>query len=478
MQEEGYTLSSRNSNSLELRKIMEAEGSLVEHNCIEEKVLGYRYNVNSDTLSLAPYNVEAAADTKRKVLSQISKVFDPLNFTFPVQHFGTGTTLNFLREQGFWIPKGLVAVKPEIRNCIVCQKYNALAYKYPKVVDMPKHHVNLVKPFDHVGIDYTGHFWVKDEISGGTVKMVFLVFTCLNIRAVHLELLLHMSTRNFILAFQRFCNMYSIPQYLYSDNAKTFIKEGNILETSLKSNEFLDEMEKCQIKHIRIPLYSAWVGAAWERLIRVLKGCLYKVIGRARLTYFELMTTISNVKLANEEDVWRDEQHSSSLDKAFNTQEEELNNFKTTWYENYLLGLREHSRNVYQNKWENKIKVGDIVLVKAVDKARPFWMMGRVLELVYGFASKARTVKLKQVNGAIEYHSISNLYPMEISISQAKTPTPTNVNGNCNNGVVGRPQEQNEGNNSRSIHPNPSSRPKRKATDRFLKIMRNDIDDL
>ncbi|XP_068224787.1 uncharacterized protein [Palaemon carinicauda] len=379
---------------------------------------------------------------------------------------------------------------------------------------MPKHHMNLVKPFDHVGIDYTGHFWVKDDISGGTVKMFVLVFTCLNIRASHFELLPDMSTRNFILAFQRFCNMYSIPQYLYSDNAKTFIKGGNILETSLKSKEFLDEMEKCQIKPIRIPLYSAWVGAAWERLIRVLKGWLYKVIRRARLTYFELTTTLSNVKLAvysrpltyrastpnlefitpnsflrlysnsslvlrkNEEDVWRGEQDSSSLDKALNTQEEILNNFKTLWYENYFLSFREHSRNLYQNKWENRIKVGDIALIKAVNKARPFWMKGRVLELVLGFDNKVRTVKLKQGNGAIEYHSISNLYPMEISLSQAETSTQTNVNGNCNNEVVARPQEQNEGNNSGSIHPNQSSRPKRKATDRFLKIMRDNIDAL
>ena len=84
MQEGGFTLRSWNSNSIELRKTMEADGRLVEHKCIEEKVLGYRYNVNSGTLSLAPCSVEAAADTKRKVLSQISKVFDPLNFTLPV----------------------------------------------------------------------------------------------------------------------------------------------------------------------------------------------------------------------------------------------------------------------------------------------------------------------------------------------------------------------------------------------------------
>ncbi|XP_068200659.1 uncharacterized protein [Palaemon carinicauda] len=66
MQEGGFTLRSWNSNSLELRKIMEAEGRLVEHNCIEEKVLGYRYYVYSDTLSLAPCSVELLLTLKEK----------------------------------------------------------------------------------------------------------------------------------------------------------------------------------------------------------------------------------------------------------------------------------------------------------------------------------------------------------------------------------------------------------------------------
>ena len=213
-----------------------------------------------------------------------------------VQHMGTGTTLNYLRKQGMWISRGLTAVKAEINNCTICKMYNALAYKYSKVVDMSKHQMNLVKPFNHVGVDCTGHFWVKDEVSGSTVKMFVLIFTCLNIRAVHFELLLDMSTRNFVLAFQRFCNMYSLPQILYSDNAKTFIKGSSILENSLQAKEFQDELERLDIRHIRIPLYSAWVGSAWERLIRVLKNCLFKTIGRSRLRYFELLTTLTNIK--------------------------------------------------------------------------------------------------------------------------------------------------------------------------------------
>lgn len=215
-----------------------------------------------------------------------------------MQHLGIGTTLNYLREQGYWIPKGRAAIKTEMSNCTVCRKYNALAFKYPKFTNMPKHHINLVKPFQHVGVDYTGHLWVKDGVSDKIIKMFILVFTCLNIRAVHFELLPNMSSKNFILAFQRFCNMYSIPQYLYSDNAKSLLKGGSILENSLQSEEFQSELDKCNIKHIKIPLYSAWVGSAWERLIGVLKGCLYKVIGRSKLTYFELLTTLSNIQLA------------------------------------------------------------------------------------------------------------------------------------------------------------------------------------
>ena len=92
-------------------------------------------------------------------------------------------------------------------------------------------------------------------------------------------------------------------------------------------------------------------------------------------SFLKLYSNSSLVLRKSEKDVWRGEQDTSTLDKTLNTQEEILNNFKTMWYENYLLSLREHSRNVYQNKWENRIKVGDIVLIKAINKARPFWMM-------------------------------------------------------------------------------------------------------
>ena len=189
----------------------------------------------------------------------------------------------------------------------------------------------------------------------------------------------------------------------------------------------------------------------------------------------------SPVLRKNETDVWQDEQDSSTLERILDVQEEILNNCKSLWYKNYSLSLREHSRNVYQSKWENKIKVGDIVLIKTINRARPFWMMDRVLELVVGFHNKIRSVKLKQGNGAIEYHSISNLYPMEISIRQAELQAWADVGGSSENRVVASPQIGNRDSNEGSVQPGPSNisfRPNWKATERFCLMLRVNLDDM
>ena len=67
---------------------------------------------------------------------------------------------------------------------------------------------------------------------------------------------------------------------------------------------------------------------------------------------------------------------------------------------------------------------------------------------------------------------------MEISIRQADPLAQADMDGNSNNGVVASPLVQNGVNNNRSVQPGPSSRPKRKATDRFHKMTRDNIDDL
>ena len=165
-------------------------------------------------------------------------------------------------------------------------------------------------------------------------------------------------------------------------------------------------------------------------------------------------------------EIWVDDQSQPSLEKTIEEQELVLESFKKLWYESYLLSLREHSRNLYQCSWENKIKEGDIVLIRSLNKPRPFWLMGRVLQTMKGLDGKIRTVQLKQSNGAVEFHSICNLYPLELTIThagrdsnRAKEDTPNDVT-----------PVRNGGDNLRG------ARPKRKATDRFNKMLRDDLE--
>ena len=178
----------------------------------------------------------------------------------------------------------------------MCQKLNNLAFKYPKVTNLPKHRVNLIKPFLHTGIDYTGHVWVKDD--EGVSKMYMLIYTCLNIRAVHIELVKDMNTHSFILTLIRFTNIHRIPSHIYSDNARSFIAGCNLIEEVFASSEFNEHFQVYNIKHIRIPLYATWIGSTWERMIRTIKSCLYKTIGHSRIRYFYLLTVISDVQSA------------------------------------------------------------------------------------------------------------------------------------------------------------------------------------
>ena len=210
------------------------------------------------------------------------------------KHLGIQTTVNLIRTSGFWIPRARQVVKKVLSSCMTCQKYNAFSYRYPKFTNMSKSQMNLVRPFLHTGVDYTGALHVFD--GGKERKYYILLYTCMSIRAVHLDLLPDMSTDSFIMSFVRFTNLYGVPSHLYSDNALSFEAGGRILSKSLLSDQFTQYLVNSNIKHIRIPVHSPWTGSLWERMIKVVKSCLFKTVGRSKLQYFQLITILSDIQ--------------------------------------------------------------------------------------------------------------------------------------------------------------------------------------
>ena len=72
--------------------------------------------------------------------------------------------------------------------------------------------------FTHVGVDFAGPLYVRDNI----VKKTYVcIFTCAS-RMVHLGLTKDMSTSEFLQAFNRVIGRRGLCETMWSDNAKTF----------------------------------------------------------------------------------------------------------------------------------------------------------------------------------------------------------------------------------------------------------------
>ena len=178
-------------------------------------------------------------------------------------------------------------------------------------------------------------------------------------------------------------NIYGISSHIYSDNAKYLIAGCNLIEEGFffffNSSEFNEHFQAYNIKYVRIPLYTAWVGSTWERMIRTINSCSYKTIRGSRINYFDLLTVISdfqdpinsrpltyrcssdsnleiitpncflcpnvNVGLMlkmDDQDVWKaDSPSKSDVIKSIETRDAMLFKFRKPWCQDYLLSLKE-----------------------------------------------------------------------------------------------------------------------------------------
>ncbi len=97
-----------------------------------------------------------------------------------------------------------------------------------------------------------------------------------------------------------------------------------------------------------------------------------------------------------------------------------LEKFRVLWYNEYLLSLREKPQRHSRVPFQNRLKVGDMVLVRASLKPRPFWVLAIVLELLSGEDSVVRTATVKQGFNAIQVNSLKYLFPFELFLSLSK----------------------------------------------------------
>lgn len=134
-----------------------------------------------------------------------------------VLHCGVKGTLTEIRTW-FWILRGPGYLRRLLRRCTVCARFNALPYKAPEKPPLPNFRVQEYPPFSYIGVDYAGPLFVCKPDS----KIWISLFTCCGTRALHLDLVLDMTSDSFIRCFKRFMARRGTPLKIISDNSKTF----------------------------------------------------------------------------------------------------------------------------------------------------------------------------------------------------------------------------------------------------------------
>ena len=200
-------------------------------------------------------------------------------------HHGIETTLARIREN-YWIVKEKKSVKEVIRKCVICTHYQGQPVRAPSSPDLPEYRMDhMAYAFQFTRLDFAGPLFVKDGLKSS--QCYILLLTCASNRAIYLELVPHMSIQGFLRGFKRFIARRGVPDLVISDNFKTF-----------KSSEVKMFMLLQGVNQRLILPASPWWGGFYESLVRTVKACPKKTLGKAFVTFEELQTILCEIEVA------------------------------------------------------------------------------------------------------------------------------------------------------------------------------------
>lgn len=323
-------------------------------------------------------------------------------------HSGTEHVLSMIRER-FWIVKARAAVRKSLNDCFSCRKRQAPVGEQ-KMADLPHDRITPDKPpFTYVGVDCFGPFFVRRGRS--QTKRYGVVFTCLTMRAIHIEVAHSLDTDSFINSMRRFIARRGKPELVRSDNGGNFVRGEKELRSAIDgwNQEAISEfLLQRSVQWNFNPPAGSHHGGVWERCIRTIRKVMNALLKEQVLDDEGLATLMCEVEsivngrpltkvsddprdlealtpnhllllrsgptlppgVFRKEDVysrrrWRQVQYLSDV-------------FWRRWLKEYLPSLQE------RQKWQrstSNFDVGDIVLVVDEKSPRNSWPLGRILEV-------------------------------------------------------------------------------------------------
>ena len=337
-------------------------------------------------------------------------------------HAGRNHMLAQLRQR-FWIPGANGAIRTFLSKCVICKKLHGSAGKQ-LMADLPTCRVLPDEPpFTRVGVDYFGPFLVKR--GRVQVKKYGVIFTCLAIRAVHLEVATSLDTDACLNAIRRFIARRGQVREMYSDNGTNFRSADSELKKSIKewnTSQIVNKMQHKGVQWHFNPPAGSHHGGSWERLIRSVRKILNVTVKEQLLDEEGLHTLLCEAEaVINSRPITKPSSDLNDLEAltpnhllllkvkpelppgVFNKDDQYANRrwrqvqylsdvFWKRWCKEYLTQLQERQR------WSTPGRnfcVGDVVLIVDDTSPRNSWPLGRILETFPDKKGFVRQVKVK-----------------------------------------------------------------------------------
>lgn len=353
-----------------------------------------------------------------------------------VQHGGRGQTVNAVRQNGFWIIGIRKAVVSLIGKCVKCKRLRG-DFQQQKMADLPVDRIQPAPGFTFVGTDVFGPFYITQG-RRTQLKKYGVIFTCLSMRAIHIETLNDMTSDSFINALRRFISIRGPMQLLRCDRGTNFVGASNELEKAWtemdieKVRRFLLKQD-CNLEFEFSVPYASHHNGAWERQIRSVRATLSGMLLNSgsqlddeslRTLMYEVMAIVNGRPLTTDslEDpesllpltpnqllTMKSQvvipppgefpQEDLLLHKRWRRVQYLANVFWNRWRKEYLNNLQTRPK---WNKVERNMKVGDIVIMKEDDLPRNQWRLARVHEVYVDEDQRVRKVRLAMGNRSLD----------------------------------------------------------------------------
>lgn len=197
----------------------------------------------------------------------------------------------------FWILRGEQVVGRIIHKCEQFRRQYAPLLQ-PRMAPLPKSRVTAYRPvFYNTGVDLLGPFNIP--VKRSIEKRWVTLFTCLDTRALHLEITTDLSASAFLNAYTCFASLRGRPHFIFSDNGTNLVagdrklREGlaRVMEDPGIIQEFADQGVTWRFNPAAAPHW----GGAWERLVRSVKTALKAALGERSVKEDVLRTTLAEV---------------------------------------------------------------------------------------------------------------------------------------------------------------------------------------